>query len=470
MAMHRWRGYDHPTLHKMINSGPGPAASTPQTEYWDGLDAELAEIDADLTKQLGTLSATWEGGAADEARGGLTPLQAWAGDARTGASGMRASTEFQADMIARARAEVPEPVEVTTPAPSGWQVAGAGAAMLVGNPGPAALVAAQAVDHEVQEAKQAAASQKAVDAMDSYQSSSRFNTNTLGTFVPPPDVVIATPAPSGGVGYQVGTFATNFSGAGANTGTTAAAFAPSSAGGFGSGQFAGPTGGGSAGSFTPTTGTGAPTVPTGYVPTGGGTTPSGFTSTPGGAKGPSTFSPISAGAPTGTTGPGGGTPFTPGGFAGQTGGPGSGGANGVNPVQSLKTGTGANPLGAKGLTGGLGVGEDARRGGLGSSVGSSGGLGAGGDATRQGSQLGRGGVAGAGGFGSGENLMGGRNAGGAAAGGRGGVGGGTAGGRGARDEDDDEYETASYLVETGDVFGDDRTVSTPVLGGETTEQ
>nr|MDQ3576798.1 PPE domain-containing protein [Actinomycetota bacterium] len=130
MAMHRWRGYDHPTLFSMINGGPGPSASTPQTEYWDALGSELAEIDANLNSKLNTLKASWQGGAGDSAQGGLTPLRQWASDAQSGASGMRASTEYQADMIGRARSEMPEPVAVTTPKPSGWDMAVAGAALM----------------------------------------------------------------------------------------------------------------------------------------------------------------------------------------------------------------------------------------------------------------------------------------------------------------------------------------------------
>jgi hypothetical protein len=39
-----------------------------------------------------------------------------------------------------------------------------------------------------------------------------------------------------------------------------------------------------------------------------------------------------------------------------------------------------------------------------------------------------------------------------------------AGGRRAEGEDDDEHETPSYLLETEDVFGDERMVAPPVIG------
>jgi hypothetical protein len=42
--------------------------------------------------------------------------------------------------------------------------------------------------------------------------------------------------------------------------------------------------------------------------------------------------------------------------------------------------------------------------------------------------------------------------------------GGMAGARGGNGEDDIEHKAADYLVETNDVFGDDRLVAPPVIG------
>ncbi|MBM7770730.1 hypothetical protein JOD54_000934 [Actinokineospora baliensis] len=438
MAMHRWRGYDHPTLHTMINGGPGPAASTPQTEYWESLQSELAEIDADLNAKLGTLQASWEGGAADQAHAGLTPLQAWATDAQTGASGMRASTEYQADIVAKARAEMPEPVEVTTPAPSGWSKLAAGAALLTGNPGPAAAVVNQSQDHEAQEAAQDAASQKAVDTMDNYQSSSNFNTNTLGEFVPPPDVVVSTPEPSGGTGYEAGHFVSNFSGTNGGSGTSTAGYHPSNVGHIGGGNYVPSNGGGNVGSYHGPGAFPTPTTPTGYVRPNGSTTPSGWAPVTGGDG-----LKLNNNQFTGNPNTGGGGPFT------QNGGTGNfnGTLNltgGVNGAEGTRSGGGLNG-----------------KGGLGSGIGSPG---ATGESARQGGQLGRGGMAGAGGFG-GENVMGTRSTA-AGAVGKGGLGAPGGANRANGEDDEEEFETASYLVETDDVFGDERAVSQAVLGAD----
>ncbi|CRK60435.1 hypothetical protein [Alloactinosynnema sp. L-07] len=442
--MHRWRGYDHPTLHEMINSGPGAAASTPQTAYWEKLQSELAEIDGDLSRKLSELNTAWEGAAGESANAGLTPLQQWATDAESGASGMRASTEYQADIVSRARAEMPEPVPVTTPQPSGWQMAAAGAALLTGNPGPAAIVAGQAMDHEAQEAKQDAAAQKAVDTMDSYQSSSEFNRNTLGTFVPPPDVVVATPAPATQPGGAIGGFTSNFSGTSHNGSTTVpSGYTPPPSTGHGS--FVPAPGNGGNVSYTPVGGT--PT-PSGYIPPAS-TTPNGYT--------PPQFTPTNP-TPTTPTVPVGQTGGNPPSFGGNL--PVKGNLNTPNPTTGgpgaklpTSTGPGAKP----GMPGGLGQGGPGQ-GGAGQGVGQAGNNAGG---------MGKGGAAGAGQFGQhGANATGGRGGG---AAGKGGMGAGGTGGRGGQGEDDEEYQLADYLVETEDVFGDDRMVS-PTVIGETPQQ
>ncbi|WP_233158287.1 PPE domain-containing protein [Actinokineospora bangkokensis] len=439
--MHRWEGYDHPALYKMINGGPGPAASTPQTEYWDALATELAEIDGDLGAKLAALSATWEGDAADQARSGMTPLQAWAADAQTGATGMRASTEYQADVVGRARAEMPEPVPVTTPAPSGWDMALAAGGALLGNPGPAMAVVAQAEDHEAQEAAQDAASQKAVDTMNTYQSSTEFNTATLGTFVPPPDVVISTPPPDGGTGYQVGYAVSAASGANPGAGSThTASYTPTALAGTTPGHAVTPSGSAPAVHTTPHAPAGAPST---FVPISGSTTPSGYSPATGGAKPITGF--------TGTTPTAGGTAALPGesgtfrgGLPIGTGGPGAAsgprglpgtGVGGADEALARRTGggaTGLTPAEGRGGTGGVP----------------------------------RGGMAGAGAL-PGETVLGGRGGTAAgAAGGKAGLGAGAVGGRGAAADEEEDFEHTSYLVEYEDIFGDERHIAPGVLGSD----
>jgi hypothetical protein len=476
---YRWRGFEHPKLYEMINAGPGAAASDPQTTYWQGLSEELAAVDEDLNTSLNNLGARWEGKAAESATSGLTPLAAWAGDAETGSRVMKISTENQGEYISDARARMPEPVEVTTQSPSGWAMAAAGAAMLTGNAGPAVQVAAQAADHEAQEAAQSEAEQRAVETMQTYESSSTWNRETLGTFVAPPDVVVSTPPPQGGGtasavlinAEQTYTPTGDTGGPTNNTGNPQfIGGLPSNgdpgsggggAGGGGGTGGSGGSGGGSGSGSGSGSGVGGGVGTPGSVPAPG-TTPSDVFVPPPGQPGPGPFP-----GPGPTPGPGpnpnpylpGAGPYLPGAGDGNT-------ANNAGDV-ARRAVTPLRPgLPMPGMPGepfGPGRGPGGGPGGFGG-LGGPGGLPGGIDGERSPSQLGRGGVLG-GAPGEGGVVRNGPGAAGAAGARGGGVNGPMgAGGRRAEGEDDDEHFAPDYLLETDDVFGDERRVSPTVIG------
>ncbi|MFL6144684.1 MAG: PPE domain-containing protein, partial [Labedaea sp.] len=399
----RWRGHSHEALYLMINNGPGARASDPQTTYWQSLSDELSQVDATLNQALSNLNASWEGPASESASTGMTPLQAWAGDAQTGSSVMRVSSEDQAQFIASARAEMPKPVPVTTPAPSSWDVVGAGAMAAIGNPGPAAVVALQAADHERQEAAQSAAADKAVDTMNTYQSNSTWNRNTLGTFQAPPDVVVSTPAPagSGTAGGQVGGWMTGSSYNPPSRTTTSSSFTTTTTGGSGgSGGRTPPPAPPGAGSGSGTgAGSGSGTG-TGTVPSGGTTTPS--TAVPAPPADPAPPRPGPGPFPPGPPGGGGNGPTTGGGNAhvnpflpGQF--PADLADDGGNPGKGPNF-RGPNPPGLSGLgqepgrIPGGSAGPEGRLPGGAGGAGGPGGLG--GDAARSGTPIGRPGASG----------------------------------------------------------------------------
>jgi hypothetical protein len=493
----RWRGYGHPELYTMINSGPGAAASEPQTTYWKGLTDELTQVDEDLNAKLSTMGASWEGQAAESAHSGLTPLAAWASDAETGSSVMQTSSELQADYISDARSSMPEPVKVTTPAPSGWQMATAGVSMLTGNPGPAAAVALQAADHEAQEQAQNEAEQKAVQTMQTYESNSEWNRDTLGTFVAPPDVVVSSPPPQGGTpGHVESAHSQVGATAHGSTQPTSSAHAtiPTGNGTANQGSQLVPTGGNATPPSSVPVGTGAgvsqipaATTPSGLAPTLPGQPPLGTPVQPGpsvpslpvGTSNPALNNPILPGfGNTGTTPPGGGPagqPLTNPGARGPIVGRG--------PLP-----TGANPTGNPSVP--VNAGDAARR-----PLPLRGGLPSGGAGTlepnvvRQGSAYGRGGVGngavpgqsaarsgpGAASAAGGRGAAAGRGPAGAGRGvsgpgARGGMNGQVgAGGRRHEGEDDEERYAPDYLLETEDVFGDDRRVVPGVIGAESEE-
>ncbi|WP_344621200.1 PPE domain-containing protein, partial [Actinosynnema pretiosum] len=313
MSDHRWRGYDHPELYNMINSGPGPSASYVVEDGWQRLDTALQAIDADLRDGLAGLNASWEGDTADSTQTAVSPLAQWTQDAQQSARTMKSSAGLQADYIADARKEMPEPVPITTEAPSGWDKFKAGFTdgVTLGLAGSSADVIRQQRDHEAQEAAQENAQQKAIAVMKSYESNSEWNRNTLGEFVPPPQVVIDAPLPSGASGIQS---------------TATAGYASRS-------DWSVTSGGGTTGtsSYTPT-----PTAPPvsigGYTPvgTGGGTTNTSW----------ATPTPVSPPVTPPVTPPGLGTTTPSGG-----GNPGGGGGTWTmpNPVGNGGGNTGANP-------------------------------------------------------------------------------------------------------------------------------
>ncbi|TDQ05405.1 PPE domain-containing protein [Labedaea rhizosphaerae] len=531
----RWRGYDHPTMYDMINSGPGAEASTPVTTYWESLSKELDTINNDLNTGLSKLKVSWEGGAADSAQGGLNPLQQWTQDAQTGADIMKISSVDQAQYVSTARSSMPEPVQVTTPAPSTWDKVKAGGAAALGINGPAEQVAQQSADHEAQEAAQTAAAQKAVQTMETYQSSSEWNSSTLGTFVPSPDVVVSVNPESGhAVTHVQSREQSTPTGTGSTSGTTHASgfVQPTGTSGL-------PTNPGTNQPHTPIQTTPTPTTPVSTTPTPPVQTTSPNWATPPTGNPTSPTNPVPNG-PTGGVGqplptetnPGNGNTNVPGGPGGR--GPITGPVNGEPAEGPVRNG--GNPQGGRGIlpteegpnrggvprggvpSGGLneqvsnrnprlrpgsgpnafeegrgggranigarsasaynyGEGVNGGRGGVAGEPGSANGRGGTGGAGRGGV----GGAGGRGGSGAGDGSRGGnrfiRNANAAEAeerlGGRGGNAGangskGSGGrmGRGKRgeDEEDYEYQHADYLVDTEDVFLDDRLVAPPVIG------
>lgn len=407
MTDHRFQGYGHPELYKMINSGPGVSASIPVEQGWKTIAATLAQIDDDLHQALSKMGADWESDAADAAQGALSPLAQWAGFAEQGATTMETSARLQGEYIADARKKMPEVVPVTTEKPGFLDVA---VGALTGPVGMAHVVGQQ-LDHEKQEAAADNAAAQAVKVMEDYQSDSRWNSSTLGEFPQPPQVVIDTPPPAdtGTGSTRVGYTSTGAPSPSGNTGTTNQSWVtpPSTQQHVSTGWTPPPT----------------DTTHTSWVqPT---PTPTPPVHTP-----PPTSLPQPTPQPTPTPG---GPVFTRpsaetpgGGRGGQSGGVRGGQLGGGKAFGPMSGSLGASGQQGSMKPGGMpGMGPDGMRGGA---MGS----GAGGAA-------GKGGAAGAG------------------AGG--------AHGQKGEGEDDIEHKAADYLVETDDVFGDDRMVAPPVIGG-----
>ncbi|MEU5691325.1 PPE domain-containing protein [Actinosynnema sp. NPDC020468] len=444
MGDHRWRGYAHPELHRMINEGPGVAASRPLEDGWKALSESLGQIDTEIQEGLAKLGASWEGSTADTTLAALSPLAQWAADAQQGSDVMKTSAQLQGEYIVEARKQMPEPVPVTTEAPStADKVLG-----LLGGPAGMLHVIKQQNDHEQQEAAQDNAEAKAVEVMENYQSSSEWNRDTLGEFVPPPKVVIDTPPPAGSGEYNSSS---------ANYRSTPTWTEPSDGGGTTNTSWTPPPSG--------------PTVTPTYTPPANNTgtthtvwapptpTPPPVAPVPNPTPNP-TPPPVTAKPPIGTIPPvwtqiGG----QPGG--GPAGGGGKTGVPGRPTVPNGPSGRMSGGLDVPGSRGGApGQSGPGGRGGLGGLPG--GGLSGLGETTGSGAQ-GRGGMSGVGAFGA--NAPGAAGPGGASGrGGAGMAGGGGAGGHAGEGEEDVEHKSADFLVETADVFGDERRVAPSVIG------
>ncbi|GAA3637189.1 hypothetical protein GCM10022267_24620 [Lentzea roselyniae] len=408
MTEHRYQGYSHPELYKMINSGPGVAASIPVEQGWKTIADTLAQIDEDLHTSLTKMGVDWESDASEAAQGALSPLAQWAGYANSGATTMESSARLQGEFIADARKKMPEVVPVTTEKPGFLDIAGG---VLTGPVGMAHVVGQQ-MDHERQEAAADNAAAQAVKVMEDYQSDSRWNASTLGEFPQPPQVVIDTPPPgeSGTANTRVGY-------------TSTGPYSPS-----------GTTGTNTTPAWTPPATQQHVAQP--WTPPGDGTTHTSWTqpptTTPPVQTTPPPHLPQPTPAPTQqppvTTGPVFTRPTTgvPGGGSGGLRGGQLGGGKAFGPMSGSLGASGQGSMKPGGMMPGMGAGPDAMRGGA---------MGAGAGAA------GKGGAAGAG------------------------MGAGGAHGQKGEGEEDLEHKSADYLVETDDVFGDERMVAPPVIGG-----
>jgi hypothetical protein len=170
----RWQGYSHQELYDMLHSGPGSAAAGSVADRWSSMAGALSDIQQEIAAGVTASGATWDGSAADSARGAIGPLGEWAQQASTAADVMRISTELQGDLLAKARADMPAPVAVPQ------------------QPAQVAQVVTAQVDYEVAEMASQVAAQQAYQVMAQYESATGDNTSTLGDFGEPPSLVMDT--------------------------------------------------------------------------------------------------------------------------------------------------------------------------------------------------------------------------------------------------------------------------------------
>lgn len=168
----RWRGYKHEDLYRMLHDGPGPTASAEPARRWGEISATLTEIGQDLQKALDLTGAGWSGRAAGAAYDRLATTVTWANASGTHAGAMRTSVEDQADHIAKARADMPQPEGVPAAAPDPTVA-------------PAVQVIQAQTDAEPAEAAASSAEERAVEVMTAYETNTNATTGALPTFDAP---------------------------------------------------------------------------------------------------------------------------------------------------------------------------------------------------------------------------------------------------------------------------------------------
>jgi hypothetical protein len=406
-------------FHKVINTDQGKGVSGTQAsnDAWQGFVTLMTQAQADTETAINKAHGQWSGGAADSMHSGISPLAQWAQDAQTAGAASQSSVGDQTSSYVRAKDSMPEPVPVSSTDNADFLGIPAGFTHLVGGQ----------TDQDKQEAGARAAKDHAVDVMTTYQSSSQFNANTLGTFQPPPSVTVAAADPAI-IEHPVKSWPGTVD-PGHNTTGKQGKDGRTSSVDPGRGGITPPPGPGGHPGVTPPPGTSgsttaagwsAPTVPAGGAPSIG-TGPS-YGQTPYGSGPTSGLGGLG-------TGEYGVSPYGPGGSAGVTGG----GAGGAGSGGSGRSGSGVRGGGTPGTESG-GRGTAGRPSGAGIP--------------------GEGGAAG----------RGGARAGGAGAQGRGGMGGMGQGAHGQGDEDEEHF-SADYLKGSNDSFWEtDMKTAPPVIG------
>lgn len=400
--------YQHRELKQMIDIS-SPEQAHDLGEMWNNLGNQLMDFGAGLQRATDSSETIWQGQAANAARGALSKLAEWSRQAGQGAQYMATTVRTQAEAVATAKRNMPEPVDYN---PAAYQE------QLNATNNPIKWFQIMA-DAREQHERHTAAHAEAIRVTETYSAALHSTNGTMPTFTPPTPVTNPDLGPASGRSMPEG---------GVGMGTP-----PMSGGGAGAGP------GGGSGLAVPGGGTGAPiptqeqAVRTPPAAVGGpgatGQGPGGW-SAAGGSAAPGSVPGVAAGlGAAGVTAAGAGVRGAADRAAGM-GGVGPRGPGGVGNPGS------ANPLGRPGFgpTGGADSTATAR-GATGAAPGASNALSTAG--------------ARAPGISPAFAPM-------------------TGAGRGVGGEDTERHRP-SYLVETEDVWGDGRRVAPPVIGADPPE-
>lgn len=106
----RYESYSHEAMVAEVNAGNDPAAAGEIGAQWAELAGKLRESTQALTVLTSRSEENWQGDAGDAMRGVLAKAAGWLDQASGVSAGVGDSVSRQAEVAARAKAEMPPPV------------------------------------------------------------------------------------------------------------------------------------------------------------------------------------------------------------------------------------------------------------------------------------------------------------------------------------------------------------------------
>ena len=106
----RYESYSHEAMAAEVERDNDPVAAGEAGARWEGLAKRLHESTADLAGLIASSEENWRGGAGDAARAALGRAARWLSHSAAVSAAVGSAVGAQADVAARARADMPPPV------------------------------------------------------------------------------------------------------------------------------------------------------------------------------------------------------------------------------------------------------------------------------------------------------------------------------------------------------------------------
>ncbi len=107
----RYESYSHEAMAAEVEAGNDPVAAGEVGARWDGLAKRLQESTAELAGLITSSQENWQGGGGDAARAALGRAAGWLSHSAAVSASVGRAIGAQADAAARARADMPPPVD-----------------------------------------------------------------------------------------------------------------------------------------------------------------------------------------------------------------------------------------------------------------------------------------------------------------------------------------------------------------------